>query len=124
LYKKTTLHYSFINEKYDENMIFLWEKTGIDDGLAKEYIFKNLNNNTKMYRTIWSLNVVKDLDKNNVLIPHIYECTHSEKCEYTDQVFFDKRQVPNKTFHWGIKFSQKKRNEIYNKILLNKKDKI
>jgi hypothetical protein len=83
---------------YDDSMIDLWERTGIDDGVPFEYLLKNLNKKNRMYRTIWSHDVLTINNKNVVLTKCLYDCnmiTHDQKMMFTSTMIKDKRKNPN-----------------------------
>jgi hypothetical protein len=46
-----------VYQNYNESMIKLWERTGIDDGVPAYYLKKNLNNDTRLFKTMWALNI-------------------------------------------------------------------
>jgi hypothetical protein len=48
------------NTEYIKIMIDFWERTGIDDGVPAEYLLMNFNKKTKMYRTMWSNEIIKN----------------------------------------------------------------
>ena len=91
-------NYRFQN--YDEKMIELWERTGIDDGVPISYLKKHLHNGTRMYRTIWS----SDLMYNQDLDAHVfYKCPaetligHNKILHLTNKVYVDNRSFKNLT---------------------------
>ena len=83
---------------YNQQMIDLWERTGIDDGVPVEYLLKKLNKKNIMYRTIWSHDVLTINNKNVILTKCLYDCnliTHEQTMMFTSTMIKDKRTQPN-----------------------------
>ncbi len=72
---------------YDNKMIELWKKTGIDDGLPIEYLEKHLNYKTRLFKTMWALyfcsgrfyDMIEWFERENTLI------------KYTENILSDNR---------------------------------
>lgn len=75
---------------YDNNMIDLWERCGIDDGLSPEYISEKLNKHTRMYRTIWASDIITD--RNNGFLSYSYSAEEF-RMKYTNCIFKDFRNL-------------------------------
>lgn len=84
-------------KKYDEKMIELWERTGIDDGVPIQYLKQHLTKHTQMYRTIWSY----DRCGNNFWNIVDMRQMHNKYVSYTYRIFLDKRS--NSTYRKGCK---------------------
>lgn len=76
----------------------LWERTGIDDGVPFEYLLNNLNKKNRMYRTIWSHDVLTINNKNVILTKCLYDynkLNHDQKMMFSFTMIKDKRKNPN-----------------------------
>lgn len=90
---------------YKEYMNELWERTGIDDGVDPDFLLKKLNENTRLYRTIWSHVILKDLCNEYYIHNSIYDyCERYDvddeinlndfKYKYTFSIIKDTRETP------------------------------
>jgi hypothetical protein len=74
---------------YNERMISLWERTGIDDGVPSEHLKIHLNNETRMYRTVWAYESCGDNFFDAVKSTGV----HNEMVKYTYRIFYDNRTI-------------------------------
>lgn len=113
------------NITYKQRMIELWERTGIDDGVPYEYLLKNLNKKTRMFRTIWSYEVLKDKQNKNCLFIHnifnYMNLGNKFQQKYTYSFFEDKRPKPNNCIDW-FELSDKS-NKLISRYVINFKNK-
>lgn len=73
---------------YNEHMIKLWNKTGIDDGVPSYYLKEYLNENTKLFKTIWA-KIVCGNEFYDVLSCN--QNYHNKYVKYTFDIFEDDR---------------------------------
>lgn len=80
-----------IFEKYDDKMIQLWKKTGIDDGVPYDYIFNHQEyfKQNRLYRTVWALEFI---EKGNISKMY-FDYNQNEFIKYTDRIFLDRRSI-------------------------------
>ena len=127
-----TINRSNYLEKYNKKMIELWERTGIDDGVPVDYLLEKLTNKTRLFRTMWSHDVLKNKEqKNCVFVSIIHELRQIEQdfiCKYTDFIFLDVRNTPKyKCYYYELNKKSTKYVHNYVKnfqknIFLNKKE--
>lgn len=83
---------------YDDAMIKLWEKTGIDDGLDEEYLLNHLNKKNRLYRTVWSCNVYRTKTNKRCILHmsfHNYNDLVSNNCKKESKIIPDRREKPS-----------------------------
>lgn len=117
LYKSRYSNIEKNKENYNEKMIDLWEKTGIDDGVPEDYILKQKDfKNKRLYRTVWASNFLRDQPIYNSYRDHY----HNEFVKYTHIIFLDGRNIT----HFNENFTNKLNGYLfYEKLLKNIKNK-
>jgi len=104
-YLYQALEYSRIEwqgcKNYTDKMVLLFEKSGIDDGLDKEYLINNLTKKNRMFRTIWSLSVI-----DRCCINACSYFRHPQLLPYTHRLIKDTRASPIYTLEDKVKEGQ------------------
>lgn len=85
-------------DDYDKKMIELWNRTGIDDGVPAEYLKKNLNKKTRIFKTMWALTMCS-----GVFFDIIKWYSHNEYVKNTYNIMQDTR-----TFSKYYKYKEKR----------------
>jgi hypothetical protein len=115
-------------EDYNQKMIELWERTGIDDGVPAKYLLTRLNNKTRMYRTMWSYEVYKHKDGTYALFDSwvfdVVGGSHEYKEKYTYCIIEDRRMKPSSIETWDCNFATKARKQLSNYLVNFRKRKM
>lgn len=97
---KSREFYNYENGSYEEQMLEFWKRTGIDDGMSSKQVLCNLNSETQMYKTIWSVSVFENNTGQYCVFPYVlFRNIHGLECnkdKYTDSIFRDTRYTPVK----------------------------
>ncbi len=79
-------HLNYNHEDYDKKMIELWDRAGIDDGVPAEYLKKHLNKKTRLFKTMWALNLCS-----GEFFDIIKWYNHNDYVKYTYNIIQDTR---------------------------------